>query len=87
MQQVSRRANPGGSSPGSRSALRDGGSLEADRYHRRIVTLGDAYGVATPMNRRVLAAVEHAHAQRLGPESIAAHTLLADRDDEREPAG
>lgn len=58
------------------AALRHGGSLEADDYHRRIIELGAAHGVATPTNARVLERLVAIHAARTGPESLAAESLL-----------
>ena len=58
-------------------SLHDDRPLEADRYHRRILALGERHGIATPTNRRVLAVLLEAAAQRRGPESVAAADLLA----------
>jgi 2-dehydropantoate 2-reductase len=60
------------------AALRRGGPLEADRYHRRIIDLAAANGVGTPLNRRVLELLVAAHADGRGPESVAAEAILAD---------
>jgi 2-dehydropantoate 2-reductase len=58
------------------AALRHGGPLEADAYHRRIIGLAHRYGVAAPSNERVLAALERAYRESLGPESATARELL-----------
>ncbi len=58
------------------SALRDGGPLEADDYHRRILALAAEHGLAAPQNARVLEAVIEAHAERFGPECLRADDLL-----------
>lgn len=59
-------------------ALRDPAlGLEADRFHGRIVEMGERVGVATPVNRRALALVRTAVRERRGPESIEAAALLA----------
>jgi 2-dehydropantoate 2-reductase len=57
------------------SALRHGGPVEADLYHRRILDLARASGLAAPMNARVLAALERAVEQSAGPESMTAREL------------
>jgi 2-dehydropantoate 2-reductase len=64
------------------AALRRGGPLEADRYHRRMLELAAAHGIPAPQNARVLAALERAVQGALGPESVAAADL---RVPEREP--
>jgi 2-dehydropantoate 2-reductase len=58
------------------SALRDGGPLEADRYHRRILDLARRHGVAAPMNTRLLHALERCDREGRGPERLAAAELL-----------
>ena len=58
------------------AALRHGGPVEADRYHRRLLALAAAHGVAAPQNARVLEALERAVRDALGPESLAAADLL-----------
>jgi 2-dehydropantoate 2-reductase len=60
------------------SALRCGGPLEADAYHRRVIALAAAHGLEAPRNARVLAALERAQREGLGPESCSAAELLAD---------
>ncbi len=57
-------------------ALRRGGPLEANGYHRRILDLAEAHGVPTPQNRRVLAALESAARHGRGPECLGAAELL-----------
>jgi 2-dehydropantoate 2-reductase len=58
------------------SALRHGGPVEADGYHRRILELAARHGVAAPVNGRVLAALERAEALAVGPECLGAAELL-----------
>jgi 2-dehydropantoate 2-reductase len=58
------------------AALRQGGDVEADRYHRRVLELARVHGIPAPQNARVLAALEHAVRQRAGPESLGAEELL-----------
>jgi len=58
------------------AALRHGGPVEADRYHRRMLELAAQHGIPAPQNARVLAALERAVAGALGPESAAAADLL-----------
>jgi 2-dehydropantoate 2-reductase len=58
------------------AALRHGGPVEADRYHRRMLELAAAHGVAAPQNARVLEALARAVQAGLGPESLAAADLL-----------
>ncbi|MCC6639936.1 MAG: hypothetical protein IT386_02090 [Deltaproteobacteria bacterium] len=58
------------------SALRHGGPLEADTYHRRILDLAARHGVDAPQNARVLAAVCETNASRRGPECLRARDLL-----------
>jgi 2-dehydropantoate 2-reductase len=59
------------------SALRGGGPLEADRYHRRILTLAAEHGQQAPQNARLLEAVAEAWEKRRGPECLRAADLLA----------
>ena len=59
------------------SALRHGGPLEAETYHREILELAREHGVAAPMNTRVLHALERAAQRRLGPESFSAEEILS----------
>ncbi len=59
------------------AALRGGGHVEADRYHRRMLELAAANGVFAPQNQRVLAALERAVRERTGPERLGAQELLA----------
>lgn len=63
--------------------LREGAPLEADEYHRRIVTLAETHGLAAPQNRRLLAALEQARAAARGPECFSAAELL---DPHRRPS-
>ncbi len=58
------------------SALRHGGPLEADGYHRRIVALAAEHGLPAPQNRAVLDAVVRAFEEKRGPESLRAVQLL-----------
>ena len=58
------------------AALRHGGPVEADRYHRRMLELAAAHGVPAPQNARVLEALERAVREARGPESLAAADLL-----------
>ena len=59
------------------AALRHGGPVEADRYHRRMLELAAAHGIPAPQNARVLEALERAVRDARGPESLAAEDLLA----------
>jgi 2-dehydropantoate 2-reductase len=59
------------------SALRHGGPLEADAYHRRILDLASAHGVPAAMNARVLEVLLRQAASGAGPESVAAAEILA----------
>lgn len=61
------------------SALRDGGPVEADEYHRAIVDLGSAHGVPTPANGAVLDALLRVARDALGPESLRAAQIRAAR--------
>jgi 2-dehydropantoate 2-reductase len=58
------------------SALRHGGPLEADAYHRRILDLASAHGIPAPMNTRVLATLERVAHDSLGPESVGTAEIL-----------
>jgi 2-dehydropantoate 2-reductase len=58
------------------SSLRSGAPLEADAYHRRILTLAAAHGEAAPANERVLERLLHAAQAGLGPECYGAGELL-----------
>jgi ketopantoate reductase len=58
------------------AALRHGGPVEADRHHRRVLELAAAHAIVAPQNARVLAALERAVREGLGPESVAAADLL-----------
>lgn len=58
------------------AALRHGGPVEADRYHRRVLALAATHEISAPQNARVLAALERAANEGLGPESVAAADLL-----------
>ena len=57
------------------SALRHGGPLEADRYHRRILVLAARHGLVAPQNARVHEAVLEAFQQKRGPECLRAADL------------
>jgi 2-dehydropantoate 2-reductase len=59
------------------AALRHGGPIEADRYHRRMLELAAAHAVAAPQNARVLEALERTVRESRGPECLAALDLLA----------
>jgi 2-dehydropantoate 2-reductase len=58
------------------AALRDRRALEGNRYHRLVLELGARHGIATPVNARVLAALEHAFSAGTGPERLRAAELL-----------
>ena len=58
------------------AALRHGGPVEADRYHRRMLGLAAAHGVSAPQNARVLEALERAVREALGPERLGVEELL-----------
>ena len=58
------------------AALRHGGALEADRYHERMLALASEHAIAAPQNARILAALERAQREALGPETFAAAELL-----------
>jgi len=58
------------------SALRHGGPLEADSYHRRILDLATGHGLEAKQNARVLEAVLEAWTTRRGPECLRADDLL-----------
>jgi 2-dehydropantoate 2-reductase len=57
-------------------ALRHGGPLEADRYHRRILALAARHGLAAPVNARVLEVLKAVEREKRGPESAGAEDLL-----------
>lgn len=59
------------------SALRHGGPLEADAYHRTILGLAARAGSAAPQNARVLEVLLAAANEGAGPESVRAEALLA----------
>jgi 2-dehydropantoate 2-reductase len=59
------------------AALRHGGPLEADAYHRRILELAAAAGLAAPVNARVLELLLRQAGRGAGPESVAAAEILA----------
>lgn len=50
--------------------------LEADRYHQRFCVLGKQLGIATPVNERVLGALNLAWQDRRGPECLSASELF-----------
>lgn len=58
------------------SALRHGGPLEADGYHRRIVEIAAKLALPAPQNQAVLDAVVRAWTEKRGPESLRAAQLL-----------
>ena len=58
------------------SALRHGGPLEADSYHRRILDLATGHGLEAKQNARVLEAVVEAWTTKRGPECLRADDLL-----------
>ena len=58
------------------AALRHGGPLEADAYHRRILALAERSGLRAEMNARVLAVLLREAARGAGPEGVAASELL-----------
>ena len=57
--------------------LSRGAPLEVDAHHRAIVELGARHRIATPTNARVLAAIERAARERLGPECFGVEILRA----------
>jgi 2-dehydropantoate 2-reductase len=59
-------------------ALANGGPLEADLYHRRILALARRAAVPAPMNERVLEILLRQAASGAGPESVRAAELLVD---------
>jgi 2-dehydropantoate 2-reductase len=59
------------------AALRHGGPLEADAYHRRILDLAARAGLAAPLNARVLEILLRQAERGAGPESVAASDILA----------
>jgi len=58
------------------AALRHGGPLEADAYHRRILELAERAGLSAPMNARVLEVLLRQAERGAGPESVAASEIL-----------
>jgi 2-dehydropantoate 2-reductase len=58
------------------SALRHGGPLEADDYHRRILELAATHQVPAPLNARVLEILERCDREKKGPESVRASEIL-----------
>ncbi len=58
------------------AALRHGGPLEADAYHRRILELAARAGLAAPMNARVLEVLLRQAGSEAGPESVEASEIL-----------
>jgi 2-dehydropantoate 2-reductase len=58
------------------AALRNGGPLEADAYHRRILDLAADAGQLAPTNARVLEVLLRQAARGAGPESVAAAEIL-----------
>lgn len=58
------------------TALRHGAPLEADRYHERIIALGAAQGVPTPINQKALQLLQQAVQDKKGPESHPAEAFL-----------
>jgi len=58
------------------SALRHGGPLEADDYHRRILALAAAHQVSAPLNARVLETLERCAREASGPESVRVSEIL-----------
>jgi 2-dehydropantoate 2-reductase len=58
------------------AALRHGGPLEADAYHRRILDLAARAGLAAPVNARVLEILLRQAGRGAGPESVAASEIL-----------
>jgi 2-dehydropantoate 2-reductase len=58
------------------SALRHGGPLEADGYHRRLLRVAGDAGVPAPVNARVLEVLLRQASRRAGPESVAASEIL-----------
>lgn len=57
-------------------ALREGGPVEADEYHRAILELARRHDVLVPLNARMLAAIERAEREGGGPEALRAGSLL-----------
>ena len=60
------------------TGLREGRPLGAEAYHRRILALAGRHGLPAPRNLCVLAALERAVREDLGPECVAAADLLED---------
>lgn len=60
------------------AALRHGGPLEADGYHRRILDLAAAHELPAPMNARVLDLLVRATRELRGPECVGAEEMLGE---------
>lgn len=60
------------------SALRHGGPLEADHYHRRLLALAAVHGVSAPQNARMLDALVEAYESGRGPECLRAAALVVE---------
>jgi 2-dehydropantoate 2-reductase len=60
------------------TGLREGRPLGAEDYHRLILGLASRHGLPAPRNLRVLAALERAVQEGLGPECVSAAELLED---------
>jgi 2-dehydropantoate 2-reductase len=60
------------------TGLRESRPLEAPAYHQRILELAARHAVPAPLNARVLAALDRALREGLGPESCGAGELLGD---------
>ena len=60
------------------TGLREGRPLGAEGYHRRILALAARHGLPAPRNLRVLAALERAAREGLGPECVSAAELIGD---------
>ena len=58
------------------SLERRSGSLEADRYHQRILDLAREHAIPAPLNARMLDALERAAREACGPESMTAAEIL-----------
>lgn len=52
--------------------------LEADAYHARFISLGQRARIPTPQNTHVLAQLQRAWTERLGPECYGAEEMLAE---------
>jgi 2-dehydropantoate 2-reductase len=59
------------------TALAGGGSLEADAYHERILSLCAKHGLEAPVNHRVLEVLRAVARDARGPECISASELFA----------